>query len=163
MTTRAEALAILEERDKQLQALLAELPEDALTAPGTIGGGEWSARDLIGHLAFWEELALRELEAWRAGTRSAPWDVDVLNAENQERSRDMPLHEVRRRYATAHLALLRAIEAMPDAEWAESRAHGGGEISLGDALGRVTGGPRSAFDHADAHLPDLQTFVEARR
>ena len=51
--TQAAALATLDEGQQTLLTLLGQLDDEALTRAGTIGG-DWSAKDLLGHLAFWE-------------------------------------------------------------------------------------------------------------
>jgi hypothetical protein len=66
---REEALATLAEGQSRVDALLSELTEDQFTRRGTIGGGEWSAKDFLGHMAFWEEIALETLASWRRGER----------------------------------------------------------------------------------------------
>ena len=66
---RAEAVTLLEEGHKALQAVFARLSADEMTRPATIGTGAWSAKDLLGHIAFWEELATETVAAWRAGRR----------------------------------------------------------------------------------------------
>lgn len=40
----------------ELLALLRSLPMDQLTAPGAVG--DWSVRDVVGHLASWEDRLL---------------------------------------------------------------------------------------------------------
>ena len=76
---RQEALATLAEGDAALGALFAQLSSDQLIEPATIGGGDWSAKDLLGHIAFWEELAAQTLAASsplplvRFATHSRTW------------------------------------------------------------------------------------------
>jgi hypothetical protein len=57
--THAQAAATLEEGNAALAALFGHLSPAEMTRPATIGGGEWSAKDLLAHVAFWEELLLR--------------------------------------------------------------------------------------------------------
>ena len=68
--TREEAIAILEDGQRQIDALVARLTEEQLSTPNTIGGGEWSAKDLLSHVARWNEIAVEALMAWRAGRES---------------------------------------------------------------------------------------------
>ena len=55
---RAEALATLEAGQDELDALFGQLTDTELSQPGTVGRSDWAAKDLLGHIAFWEELAL---------------------------------------------------------------------------------------------------------
>ena len=52
--SRDEAVAELEDGQRRIDQLLQGLSEEDLIRPATIGGGDWSAKDLIGHVATWE-------------------------------------------------------------------------------------------------------------
>jgi hypothetical protein len=156
VTSRAEALTILDDGQAQLDALFTRLDDAALATAATIGGGEWSAKDLMGHIAFWEELALETIDASRAGRTPAVDEfknADEANAHNQRNTAPQSLTETRKRAESAHHAVTSAIETMSDAEWA----------TLGERVGGVLGGPRGAFDHAWAHLDDLRRYVDSPR
>ena len=162
--TRDEALATLEDGQSQVDALIARLSDDELARPATIGGGDWSAKDLVSHIARWNEIAMEARDAWRNGEKPAiedSWDdVDGINADNYERSRDASPAEARERMRRAHSAITAAIRDMDEAEWhslapypTERRAW------LGMMMGSVTGAPKRAYGHAFAHLPDLEAYV----
>jgi hypothetical protein len=169
--SRDEAVRTLEEGSIRVGELLGGLSETALTKPATIGGGDWSAKDLIGHLAFWEELALEAIEQWRAGQTprvetgifaQGSEGTDRANAEAVARKSKWSLEEVRSRAEETHRTLLAQIESMTDEEWTskafyptERRKH------LADLLGSVLGAPQRAFGHAWAHIPDLEAYVRS--
>jgi hypothetical protein len=164
---REDALAVLEQGQNDMRSLLARLSEPQLTDPATIGGGDWSAKDLIGHIAFWEEIALVTLEAWLRGERPpiaetfTPGNTDQLNAWNQERKRAWLLERVRSDSEATHRRLISEIERMSDRDWALHRPFDGDEPEdLGTELGGVLGAPGKPFGHAFAHLPDLSAYVE---
>ena len=168
--TREEALATLEEGRAALQALFDRLSSDDMTRPATIGVGDWSAKDLLGHIAFWEELAADTLAAWRGGrrpptegTQEAPWEgTDAANARNQLRTAAQSLEEVKRRAALAHHTIVEEIQTMSEGEWRATPFYPGATApTLGELLGRVLGAPTGLFQHAFAHLADLRTFVES--
>jgi hypothetical protein len=60
-----------------------------------------------------------------------------------------------------HDRLLRALRAIPEAQWAAPPTRRT-RRSLGAALGSILGGPDGPFSHATAHLPDLMRFVGDR-
>jgi hypothetical protein len=164
--SREDALAVLEQGEAEMRSLLARLSEPQLIRPATIGGGDWSAKDLIGHIAFWEEIALVTLEAWLRGMRPpiaetfAPGGVDELNAWNQERKHDWSLERVRSDSEATHGRLISGIERMTDRDWALARPFEGDEPDeLGTELGGVLGAPGKPFGHVSAHLPDLSAYV----
>ena len=134
-----------------------------------MGGGDWSAKDLMGHLAHWNEIAIEALASWRKAERPEIEDVwgdgvDQLNAENYERGKADSTEHARDRMRRSHAALVGAIGEMDDVEWhskapyrTERRAW------LGMMLGSISGAPKRAFGHAFAHLPDLERYVSALR
>ena len=63
--TRSDAAHRLSEGWGRLQDLLARIDEGAFDRLRTIGGGDWSAKDLLGHVAFWEEIALVQIGFFR--------------------------------------------------------------------------------------------------
>ena len=168
--SRAQALATLEAGQEELDALFGQLTEADLSQPATIGPGEWAAKDLMGHIAFWEELALETIDAWRAGQRprvediSGPAGTDRANADNQARTAPQSSAEIRSRAASAHQALLAALRSLSDAEWqAPAPYQAATQASLGELLGGVLGAPDHPFGHPYAHLDDLRSYVRSRR
>lgn len=170
MITRDDAVRLLDEQHAELAALFAELDEDAFVRRGTIGGGDWSAKDLLGHLATWEAFALDAVSEWRQGRK--PYiaglldggivGIDHVNALTVADKASLTWDEVRAGAEGTHAALVRLIGEMSDDEWnakalypAERRDH------LGSLVGSVLGAPKRPFGHAFAHIPDLQTYVSS--
>jgi DinB superfamily len=168
--SQAEALAVLQEGQSQLQELLGSLSDDDLVRPATIGGGEWSAKDLIGHVAFCEEIGLVTIEAWLRGERPpieatfGSGNVDEQNAANQERKRSWTLTRVRADSDETHRRLVASIQALSGEQWMTPRPFQGDQPEhLASELGGVLGAPGRPFGHAFAHLPDLEAFVDTVR
>jgi hypothetical protein len=149
LPTRREALRILER-------------ERARTSD--LGGGTWSPKDLIGHLATWEEFALDALAAWERGER-APIDdlaysvpTSKINDQAVRRKASWTLPKVRRESERTHHELLEAISALPDERWrAPVTPHG--RSQLGKRLGAILGGPGGGFHHDAGHHKSLAAFV----
>ena len=167
--SRDEALATLEAGQDELDALFGQLTDVELSQPGTVGSSDWAAKDLMGHIAFCEELALETIDAWRAGQRprvediSGPAGTDRANADNQARTAPQSPAEIRSRAASAHQALLAAIHSLSDAEWHAAAPYDTPSApSLGDMLGGVLGAPNRPFGHTYAHLDDLRNYVRSR-
>jgi hypothetical protein len=161
--TRRQAIALLERGDVEVRALIAHLPRHALTRPG-LGGGEWSPKDLISHLATWEEFAICALDAWAEGHGPAfekeLWSkgTAAVNRAAHAGKAGLSAPEAFRRAEVTHRDLIVRIETLTDAQWrrpATPRAR----KPMGERLGGFLGGPRGAFRHADAHLDDLRTLV----
>lgn len=159
---RAEAARVLQTDRTELLALLDRLPPRAMTTAG-LGGGQWSPKDLLGHLESWEEHALGALEAWSRGAR-APIDaarssVTALNAAELARKAARSAPRTRASSERTHARLLEAIRDLSDATW-EAPATPRGRTPLGQRLGSILGGPAGPFRHDAAHLQDVRAFVE---
>ena len=168
--SRTQALATLEAGQDELDALFGQLSDVELSQPGTIGRSDWAAKDLMGHIAFWEELALETIDAWRAGQRPRVEDIsdqagtDRANADNQARTTPQSAAEIRSRAASAHQAVLAAIHSLSDADWNTPATYDSPtKASLGELLGGVLGAPDHPFGHTYAHLDDLRSYVRSRR
>lgn len=170
MLTREEAIATLDAGQAALDALFAKLSDEEMTRPATIGGGEWSAKDLLGHVAFWEELAIETVADWRAGRRPAVEQIsdngaegiDAANADNQGRTAAQSLAEVRVRAATAHATIIQTIRAMSEEAWRANAFYPNARrATLAERLGSTLGAPDRPFGHAFAHLPDLEAYVNS--
>jgi len=166
--SRQEAIAALDAGRAAVDALTARLSDDEIERRATLGGGDWSVKDLLGHLASWEEYAVEAVEAHRAGrmawVEATPLDVDDLNAEAVEAKAGPSLPDIRREAETTHAHLIDLIEDMPDAEWSAptmSQDSSGNPRTLGALLGVITGSAAGPFRHVDAHLADLEGVVEA--
>src|SRR5438874_1559991 len=122
--TREQAIATLEQGQQRLHELLGRGSDDDLSRPATIGGGDWSAKDLIGHIATWEESAIDSVADIRRGEVPKIEEVfreeggiDRYNAESMPKVQELPLREVRERAAAAHRTLVAMIRGMGDEQW----------------------------------------------
>jgi hypothetical protein len=163
--SRREAIGVLQEGRARIEELLDRLPRAAMTTGG-VGGGTWSPKDLIGHLASWEEYALDALAAWDRGER-APIDelqftlsTSRLNDQAVARKTSWSLARVRRDADRVHAELLEAIRSMPDARW-RAPATPRGRKPLGARLGSILQGTSGPFAHDAAHVKSLSSFVAA--
>ncbi len=161
--SRKEAIRVLEEGRARIDELLDRLPPRAMTTPG-LGGGMWSPKDLIGHLASWEEYALDALAAWDRDER-APIDelqftlsTSRINDQAVQRKASWSLARVRRDAERTHEELIAAIRGMSDERWTAPTTSRGRK-PLGARVGAILSGSRS-FDHDRSHLKSLATFVE---
>lgn len=161
--SRRQAIAILDEGRDLVGALIAELPRRSVTRAG-LGGGTWSPKDLISHLATWEEFAIAALDAWAEGHGPAfekdLWSkgTSAVNRAAHDRKAGLSAPEAFRRAEATHRELIARIENLTDAQWrrpATARAR----KPMGERLGGILGGPKGWFRHADAHMKDLRAFV----
>jgi hypothetical protein len=79
----------------------------------------WMVKDIISHVTWWEEEALKNLPLIAEGERPPKYSalygsVDAFNALMTDQRRDLPLDEVLRRSAEVHGRLLEYISSVPD-------------------------------------------------
>ena len=161
---RGEALSTLGEGSAAVRAQLHEIPDAQLTHPKAIGGGDWSAKDLIGHLTFWEELALQTIDAWRAAEmpwiEATPDDIDRVNENAVAAKAPLSLDRIRVEAVNIYEGLVREIEGMSDEEWRSDPPYESERpMKLFERLGGVLGMQDRPFGHAFAHLEDLEAFA----
>jgi len=165
--TRDEAVATLDGLRHQVLTLLARVPEGQRTRTG-IGGGDWSVKDLLGHLAHWESLAVEAIEAWGREARPQAEEyfaggaeaIDAANAADVERKSGWDYEDVRTDADEVHERLLGAIRGMTDEDWHRTAPYPAERRNtMVSLVGSILGAPKAPFGHASAHLPDLEAFV----
>jgi DinB superfamily len=168
VTTRDDAVRLLEEQHAELAALFAELDEDAFVRRGTIGGSDWSAKDLAAHMGVWEAFAVEAMDAFGRGERPAfedrftdPGGGDRVNDEGVRRFLDTPAPDVLERFDDLHRRVVSAIGATSDEGWTADYPYDPEDRTLGDRVGSLLGSEAGGFTHATAHLPDLRAYVAA--
>ena len=170
MISRDDALRLLEEQHAELAALFAELDEDAFVRRGTIGGGDWSAKDLAAHMGIWEAFAIDAMDAVGRGERPAfedrftdPGGGDRVNDEGVRRFLDTPASDVLARFEDLHRRVIAAIGSTSDEAWTADYPFDPDDETLGDRIGSLLGSDDGGFTHDSAHLPDLRAYVDAAR
>lgn len=149
LASRAAFLAREAAAWERLQQLLAGLEPPVLTMPG-VCGPDWSVKDLLNHLAAWQEAALRVIRDLRAGR----WgrlgtSVERFNMEQHAADRDRPLDETLQRLQSARAALFQLLAQVD-------------EVALLNEYGRQAIGwwaKWTIYGHYEQHLTNLEAFV----
>ena len=157
---------ILDAGMRETFALYDRLPARARTAPG-LGGGEWSPKDLLGHLESWQGYAIEAIDAWDEDHGPAI-DAVIWSTSTSALNRDAVASKARRGAAAqrraaeaTHERLLARLDGFGDARWRRPGTSRG-RTPAGKRLGDLLGGGPGPFRHAEAHLPQLRAFVEER-
>jgi hypothetical protein len=133
---------------ERLRAALAGLPDAAMLDRID---DEWTRKDVIAHLAAWENRWVDLLERLRRGD----WpddepETDALNARFHDAYRERSLGDVRDTEEAAWSRFLAAVESMTDDELFDPRRFG---WTQGDPF--VEWVTANASEHIDEHLEQL--------
>lgn len=98
------------------KASYAGLAEAELLEPGVTGN--WSARDIIAHVTWWEEEALTHLPLILEGGGPPRYSVkyggiDAFNAQMTEQKKSLSLSEVLQQQGDTHRRLIEYIQRAP--------------------------------------------------
>ncbi len=157
--TTTQLLEVMRTARSNWEALLAEVGEARLTEPGV--EGDWSLKDIIAHITYFETWAADNVMAFRRGEPQPQAEYkgleqDEENARIYERLRTKPLAQVlqesRRRFSGAIEAVqgLRdedlydpEFTRVPDADWTVF------DLVAGDT-----------FEHYDDHSASVRAWLD---
>jgi hypothetical protein len=159
---KAELLTRLETDHQQWLALLAEIGEDRMEQPGV--NGEWSFKDMLGHLTGWQRRLVANFDAAQRGEPAPPtaWPAELqsdddVNAWLYAASRDRSLHDLLSETEQLHQQLVGTIERLPDGTRIELHEPTYYLVWIGDERFEVS----EFFNHfRDDHEPDVRAWLE---
>jgi hypothetical protein len=104
-----------------LEKLLATLTPEQTTHPKTVG--DWSAKDVLGHLIEWEQMVIKWYETGAKGKIPAVPSEDYnwgqlpqLNNAIYLKHRDRMLANVQKEFKSSHKKMMKTIEGIPEKE-----------------------------------------------
>jgi hypothetical protein len=107
---------MLEESRNELLSAVQGLPEDKMTVSWA---GDWSAKDIMGHIASWDEFSVGDLRRIARGRipclaafREA--DVDNWNAFLIRPRKLFPLPQIRAEFEEARAEMMAALKDLPE-------------------------------------------------
>ncbi len=147
----------MEERENLLQAIQG-LSEEEVTLPQMVG--EWSVKDILGHIAYWEREMVRALECHLQG--EPPYcfevgDLDEWNAKQVEVRREMPLEAIMADLTTVRERLLAALNPLTDEELGQPMTFPWGEVGTLSRMGEM------CFEHGREHGQGIREWRVTRR
>jgi hypothetical protein len=152
---RREFLETQQKQHAAWEKLLGEIKPAEMLTPGVVG--EWSVKDLIAHVTWYEREMLPVL-AQRALVGSELWDepLDVRNQTIYEQNKDRTLDEVLEDSRQVYAALWNELQTLSDEDLIDP--------------GRFKEWPpewppwellaSNTFQHYEEHIPELQVWVE---
>jgi Protein of unknown function (DUF1706) len=111
---------VLKQLDKAWTAFkesYAGLSDSQLSEPGVTG--YWSVKDMIAHVTWWEEEALKHLPLIIKGGRPPRYSIqyggiDAFNAQMTEQTRSLSLSDVLRQLDETHRRLIDYVQSVPE-------------------------------------------------
>lgn len=158
--TKAKLLKTLRSRRAEWDATLAEVPESWMTERGV--AGEWSVKDIIAHLTYYERWYADRLHEQLRGEYYTPTEIDAMHYDERnehiyQQNRDRPLDDV---LAESRLVFQRLIEGVA----------GHSEAFLTEPQ-EIEGAPGpvivwqmlrgDVYDHYAQHIPSIREWLAA--
>src|SRR5262245_35569933 len=117
---RSQLLEKLEKRWTEFKESYAGLSDSQMTESGVTG--LWSVKDIIAHVTWWEEEALKHLPLITKGGRPRTYaaeygGIDAFNALMTEQKRRLSLSEILRQQNKTHRQLVHYIESVPEEQF----------------------------------------------
>ncbi len=114
---RAQLLSRLDKAWQAFQESYAGLSDKEMILPGVTG--DWSVKDILAHVTWWEEEALAHLPTILENRTPPRYSVtyggiNAFNAQKTEQKRDLTLSQVLRQQADTHRRLVDLIQSVPE-------------------------------------------------
>ena len=146
-TTRAEFLSLEQQAWKELTATWRGLPDEALVRPGACGS-EWSVKDVMNHIAAWQEATLEALPVLLEGRKlpAGQYGIQKFNARHYAADQARPLTASQRRLIRSRRKLLAFLASVPETQLLDLKSRVGTWVKYG------------TYGHYDEHVRNLQTY-----
>ncbi|MFX1515523.1 MAG: DinB family protein [Promethearchaeota archaeon] len=119
ITFKVEILSLIIEERKKLEGVIQKLSHEQLIQPGVHGA--WSIKDIIVHIAVWEERGTEWIKSFAKGIKphipleGYTWkDYRKLNQQTYEENRNRPWEEVLAYSQETYRKLINTIEEFPE-------------------------------------------------
>lgn len=158
---RDEAVSKMRAARKEMLEALSGLGEEDLLRPNAVE--KWSAKDLLGHIASWDEEVLRVIQAFAMQANpqfsysiSDRSDFAVWNAEEVERRKDHTLEQARIEFENARRDLIQVVEGLTDQVLMRPKMTSWGKVRTGlELLDEIT-------EHDLEHAKDVRSWRKKR-
>ena len=117
MMKKEYLLSTIERTWQEFKASFCDLSEAQIQQPGVVG--EWSIKDIIGHLTTWEDEALKALPVIQQGGKLPRYKdlyggLNAFNALMTEKKRALSLSEILEQSEMTHHRLIAFISKAPE-------------------------------------------------
>jgi hypothetical protein len=146
-TARAEFMALEQQVWEELAATWRGLPDEALVRPGACGS-EWSVKDVMNHIAAWQEATLEALPVLLKGDRlpAGQYSIQKFNARHYAADQDRSVTASRRRLNRSRRQLLAFLVSAPETQLLDLKSRVGTWVKY------------ATYGHYNEHLGNLQNY-----
>jgi hypothetical protein len=162
--TKDAILDRLHDEYEALASVLDKLTVEQMIEPDVVG--EWSVKDLIAHLVYWNRLPVQEIEAALNGVDPSTLldrvdddttegsRVDAINAKVVEESYNDSVGDVMANFAHSYQLLLQTVMNLPEIAF-----DSGSEIEqlLGDTIDNTLN--NNTYEHWAEHRVQLEAWI----
>jgi len=153
--SKAEIVEALNREHDRLLKTVFRLTLDQMTQSGV--AGEWSVKDVLAHLIFWNNFVVGELQAALVGKT---WefdnsDTDTANEQAVARYRDQSFMEVILCYSESVSEVVRMVWSLPDRAFEPGSSV---ERTLGDTVAGALN--NNTYDHYALHREQIEMWLE---
>ena len=109
---RATLLDTIQTERARFESLIAPLSEEQLYSPTF--DGQWSIKDIMAHIAVWEQICARWLEEFSRGVIPQPSERNDLGSNDRiyQENQNRTLAEVRELFRQAHQQFLQRVDLL---------------------------------------------------
>ena len=146
-TTRDEFLSLERQAWGELTATWRSLPDEALVRPGACGS-DWSVKDVMNHIAAWQEATLEALPVLLEGRKlpAGQYSIQKFNALHYAADQARPLTASQRRLNRSRRKLLAFLASVPETQLLDLKSRVGVWVKY------------ATCGHYDEHLSNLQNY-----
>ena len=121
LTTKNQIIETAQTERGLLEQLLANLTPEQMTQPNIVGN--WSTKDILGHLVEWEQMVVKWYQAGIKGKVPAVpseeynWgQLPQLNHAIFLKHRDRDLADIQKNFKTSYKTIMKTIQNIPEKE-----------------------------------------------
>jgi hypothetical protein len=129
----------------EMTSTWAGLAASALLQPGACGP-TWGIKDVMNHIAAWQEITLQALPDLLQGKHVPYPGVEHFNAKHQAEDKDLSLEDTVRRFEQTRQRLLGVIATLPDDQLLDPKTKIGYWIKY------------ATYGHYSGHIYNLREF-----
>ena len=156
LTDKVQVLARMAERRRALQSAINRAGPELLMKPGS--WGEWTLKDLLAHLTYWQTSAIDRLQKVAAGRRDEiqllgdDEAIDQINENIYRANKDRTLAEMLEAFHSTNLSFRTAVKSLPPEAYQELPTKGVFSVSCTVYA--------DGYGHDEEHLADIEKAIQ---